>query len=142
MSDQDDAVIPDYAAPLIDAEAVVEIVTDCLVDGTPGPDAVVVEGIVHTYAFQPEKLAKHKLDVAGMLVRLPMEFRPVHMGGGGGWSFLNACNDANGEQWTGLHLTMEGLFVLGIAMGMVEWLLPKDMWSALPGGMPYVAVKV
>jgi hypothetical protein len=142
MSDQEDAVIPGYAAPLIDPARIDEIMRDCLAKDASAPDVIVVEGVVHNYAFQPAKLAEHKLDVAAMLVELPMEFRPVPMGGGGGWSFLNACNDRRGEQWTGMHLVMEGLFVLGIAMDLAAWLLPKDMWPALPGGMPYVAVKV
>lgn len=137
-----DAVIPTYAQPLIDAERVVEITRDCLAEDADDPSNIVVEGIVHNYALVLSKLNEHRIEVAGMLVRLPMQFRPAAMGGGGGWSFLNACNDSNGEQWTGVHLTMESLFVLGIGMGLAEWLLPKDMWSALPGGMPYVAVKV
>jgi hypothetical protein len=35
---------------------------------------------------------------------------------------------------------MEMLFCLGIGMGLAKWLLPKNMWSALPGGMPYVGI--
>jgi hypothetical protein len=143
MSDQEDAVIPGYATPLIDAARLDEIVRDCLVnEDAPGPDSVVIEGVVHTYAFQPAKLAEHRLEVVGMLVNLPIEFRPTEKGGGGGWSFLNACNDRRGEQWTGMHMAMENLFVLGIANGDAEWQLPRDVWSVLPGGMPYVAVKV
>ncbi len=61
---------------------------------------------------------------------------------GGGWSFLNACNRSDNMQWTGLHSTMEKLFMLGIAAGHVEWMpAQRDMWSAFPGGMPYVIVK-
>jgi len=55
-------------------------------------------------------------------------------------SFLNACQDRNGNQWTDLHQRMEQLFVLGQAAGFVSCLLPRDMWAALPGGMPYYVV--
>ena len=103
MSDQEDAVIPSYAKPLIDAARVDEIVRDCLVTEAPGPEDVVVDGVVHTFAFKADKLAEHRLEVVGMLVELPMQFRPAEMGGGGGWSFLNACNDRRGEQWTGMR---------------------------------------
>jgi hypothetical protein len=30
--------------------------------------------------------------------------------------------------------------VLGIATKQAEILLPREMWPALPGGMPYIAV--
>jgi hypothetical protein len=72
-----------------------------------------------------------------MLSDLPDEFQAS---GGGGWSFLNACMTKTGEQWTGMHPTMDKLFMLGIAAGKARWLMPRDMWSVLPGGMPYVSV--
>jgi hypothetical protein len=127
------------AEPLIDPNRVVEITLDCL-DESDSP--VIVQGIVNDYAFDPVKIVEHRDEVAQMLRNLPLEFRPTSVGGGGGWSFLNACQDANDEQWTGLHQTMEHLFVLGIAMGLAEWCGPKDIWAAFPGGVPYVAVKV
>jgi len=68
---------------------------------------------------------------------LPEQFKGS---AGGGWSFLNACDDKHGNQWTDLHLRMEQLFQLGIGIGKVKCLMPRAMWSALPGGMPYYAV--
>lgn len=76
-------------------------------------------------------------DIESMLAQLPAEFQTT---GGGGWSFLNACMDKGGGQWTGMHPTMDKLFMLGIAAGKARFLLPREMWGALPGGMPYVAV--
>lgn len=135
--------------PLIDAERVVEILRDCLFTSEEMPGdtevpegAVIVEGIIHPFGFHPGRLEKHSAEIATMLQALPMEFRDKEHGGGGGWSFLNACQDANDVQWTGLHQTMDALFVLGIGLGLAAWLLPRDMWSVLPGGMPYVVVKV
>jgi hypothetical protein len=91
-------------------------------------------------------MAKVKLDVTGheqdikdMLAELP---DPFHATKGGGWSFLEACNDWGGNQWTGLHMRMDQLFMLGIAAESASWLLPREYWSTLPGGMPYVVVKV
>jgi hypothetical protein len=134
---------------LIDAGRVVEILRDCLFTSEEMPgdtevpgDAVVVEGIVNTYGFQPQRLESHRDEITKMLQGLPWQFRPTNVGGDGGWSFLNACEDANGELWTGEHRTVEALLVLGIGLGLAEWLLPKEIWSALPGGMPYVVVKV
>ena len=59
---------------------------------------------------------------------------------GGGWSFLNMCVDKDGNQWTGFHEIVDKLLMLGIAIGKMSFLLPKQMWSILPGGMPYVVV--
>lgn len=79
-------------------------------------------------------------DIAEMLAQLPAEFQRAGAGGGGGWTFLKACLDKDGGQWTSLHSDMDKLFMLGIAAGQAQWLLPREMWSALPGGMPYVVV--
>jgi len=125
--------------PLIDASRVEEILIDCLPEKEEG---VFVEGILHNYMFAQEKLDEHRDEVKTMLQNLPKEFRLAEMGGGGGWSFLQACQDANNMQWTGLHRTMEHLFVLGIALDFAAWTLPRDMWGIFPGQMPYVVVKV
>jgi hypothetical protein len=125
------------AEPLISAKRVDEILIDCL--GGEDYD-IAVEGIINTYGFKGEKLEKYQDEVKQMLWNLPKPFLPVSVGGGGGWSFLNACQDANDVQWTGLHRSMEALLCLGIGMGLCEWSLPRELWSALPGGMPYVAV--
>ena len=55
----------------------------------------------------------------------------------GGWSFLALCMDKNGEIW-GEHESVEELICLGIAIGMVGYSTPREMWSILPGGMPYI----
>lgn len=151
--------MPDtYQEPLIDVEQLEAIVKDCLYNddeiGDPATEnvqlplsAVMVQGILHTYGFHPERLESHREEVTKMLQSLPLAFRPASVEvdgvqGGGGWSFLNACQDANDVQWTGMHLMMEQLFALGIGLGIAAWLMPREMWSAFPGGMPYVVVKV
>lgn len=60
----------------------------------------------------------------------------------GGWSFLNLCMDREGNQWTGSHQTMEQLMMLGMATGMVKILFPRDLWSILPGGVPYFTIVI
>ena len=93
-----------------------------------------VEGIMATMRLDT---TGREEEIGAMLSELPDEFQSKI---GGGWSFLNACMTRDGEQWTGLHSTMDKLFMLGIAAGKARWLLPRDMWEALPGGMPYVSV--
>jgi hypothetical protein len=98
---------------------------------------VMAEGITCTVWFSLTALKIYKNEIEEMLKDLPIEFQE---NGGGGMSFLNACNDKNGDQWTGLHQRMEQLFQLGIAIEKVKCLMPRDFWEMLPGGMPYYVV--
>lgn len=98
------------------------------------PDGESVEGVVIRINL---KTSGREVEIGELLSQLPDEF---HIDKGGGWSFLNACNDRDGEQWTGFHATMEKLLMLGIASGQARILLPREMWDVLPGGMPYFAV--
>src|SRR5260370_25055058 len=125
-------------AALLTAERVEELFRQCLAATAGQEDASTMQGIVNGAASRPEAIENHKEDIGRLLAELP---EPFQESGGGGWSFLNACNDRHGHQWTGLHTTMEHLFMLGLASGQVTELLPRDMWSALPGGMPYYLVK-
>jgi hypothetical protein len=121
------------------AENVVETLKSCLFEDAE-PDiskAVIVEGIMNKFGFDPERLKAKTADIVSMLEQLPTSFQK---NGGGGHSFLAACDRADGVQWTGLHKTMDELFVLGMAVGKVRLCLPRDMWKALSGGMPYYVV--
>ena len=119
-----------------------EIFLDCLYkDGEPHDDAIVVDGIVSRFGLNPDRLAKHAPKVRDVLLEMPMQFHPTADGGGDGWSFLQLCVDKNGEQWAE-HPTMEQLICLGIALKMVRYLLPREVWEALPGGVPYIAINV
>jgi len=118
-----------------------EIFLDSLYkEGENHDDAVVVNGIMITVGFHPGRLASHKEEVRELLSQLPDEFH-AEVPNAGGWSFLNACNNAEGELWTGEHRVMEQLFLLGEALDLVSCLLPREMWDVLPGGMPYYMVK-
>ena len=124
---------------VLTAQHVEAVFMDCLLkDGEDTSDHIVAEGIVRTVGFHPDRIEEHRQEIHDMLAELPDEFKTS---GGGGYSFLNACMDKHGNQWTGLHLTQEQLVQLGIAIGEVEYCLPRDMWVAFPGGMPYFIVK-
>lgn len=123
---------------ILTADRVNAIFTDCLFrDGEPTDPHVEAEGIVNSFGFHPDRLSSHKAEIGAMLRELP---DPFHADKGGGWTFLNACNDRHGRLWTGLHQTMEQLFVLGIATEQASYVMPREMWSILPGGMPYIVV--
>lgn len=101
-------------------------------------DAVRVEGILNSFAFNPARLEAHRTEVAGWLASLPRSFRENE---GGGMSFLNACYDDTDQHW-GEHRSMDALFVLGCGLGLAKCVLPREMWKVFPGGMPYYSIKV
>ena len=124
---------------MIDPKRVNEIFMDCLLrkDEEDTGNYVEVEGIMNNVRFHPDRLESHKSEIKAILDELPEQFRES---GGGGWSFLSACYDKHGNQWTGLHSIIEQLFLLGIGIDKVKCLFPREMWSALPGGMPYYSI--
>jgi hypothetical protein len=125
---------------VIDPSRVKVIFSDCIweSEGLIDPDKnIEVAGILHTFGFNKDKVEEHREEITKCLDQLPDEFKKS---GGGGWTFLNACNTKDGEQWTGLHLVMEQLFCLGMAIDLVKYTLPREMWSIFPGSMPYMII--
>lgn len=99
-------------------------------------EAILVKGIVTNVGFDPKKIAIHKPEIIELLDELPNEFKHEVSGG---YSFLKACVDKNGNHW-GEHRSMEQLFMLGMACKRVRCLFPRELWSMLPGGVPYYEV--
>ena len=97
---------------------------------------VAVEGVMANIGFNPDRLMAHKDDVKTMLSELPEAFFKES---GGGWSFLNACDTKDGVQWAE-HRNVDELLTLGLGLGLVSYLMPRDMWKMFPGGMPYFVV--
>ena len=87
--------------------------------------------------FNPEKVENHRQDIKDMLAQLPLAFRKED---GGGWSFLQMCNDEEGNQWTGVHKQMDALVCLGLAIDELRFCLPREMWKVFPDGIPYVQI--
>lgn len=99
-----------------------------------------VYGIKIEVDLHPDKCDKHREDIKDMLKQLPDEF---HKGKGNGWSFLNMCVRKDGVQWADVHITMDKLLCLGIAIDAVTYCIPnRDLWSVFPGNMPYICVNV
>lgn len=122
------------------AEKVRNIVTDSLYrseevpDGIPRADAVIVDGLVGKMGFHPQRLESHRAEVEAILREMSPDFFADH---GGGATFLNLCMDKNGDQW-GEHRNCNDLVVLAIGLRLAKYCLPREMWPALPGGMPYI----
>jgi len=124
---------------ILTSERVEKVFMSCLFkDGEDSSEHIVAEGIVRTIGFHPGRIEEHRQEIHDMLAELSDDFK---MSGGGGMSFLNACMDKHGNQWTGMHLRQEQLVQLGIAVGEVEYAASREMWRLFPGGMPYFVVK-
>lgn len=130
---------------MINPQNVDRIFKSCLflerevVDGKPQPEMIEANGILNKFGLHQGRVNRHKDEIIGFLRELPENFFKSK---GGGWSFLNLCTTKDGELWTGEHRVMEQLVCLGIAIGKVKYLFPKEVWSALPGGMPYVVIEI
>lgn len=96
-----------------------------------------VEGIRMNVGFHRGKLQKCKKNIVDLCSQVSDMFRRS-VGGGG--SFLNFCVDKDEQLWTGEHQTCEKLLMLGLAVGIIEFLAPRELWSIFPGGMPYMVV--
>ncbi len=105
-------------------------------EGEDTENHIIAEGVMVKVGFHPERLKEATPIIERMLNDLPNEFQSD---GSGGWSFLNACMDKNGNHWGG-HQDIDQLVCLGIASGKLKYLMPRKMWSAMPGGMPYLMV--
>ena len=122
----------------LNSETVREIFLDCLFKENENRDnAIMAAGITFSVGFNHTRLNKHREDIVQLLDNLKDEFKQDL---GGGYSFLEACFDKDGNHW-GEHRNVEELFLLGIAIDKVEYLLPRELWMALPGGVPYLVIK-
>lgn len=128
-------------ASTLNPDVVAGLFQSCLWnDVDDAADRVEVEGIAHHVALHRGRLEECRDSIVAMLAELPEAFRESSPEEG--TSFLAADRDRHGNCWTGHHSRMEQLFQLGIGIGKAKFLMPREMWSALPGGMPYVSISV
>lgn len=120
----------------IDAGRVEEILIHSLVSENDHVDGkklnddevIVVNGIINNYAFHKERLLSHKEEVLAFVENLDPELKD-------GISFLGLCVDKDGSQW-GEHRSCENLMCLAIGLGLMRYVLPRESWTFLPGGVP------
>lgn len=119
------------------ASSVSDLLRECLFkEGESQVNPVIAEGVLRKFGFHPGRIAENADKIRALLADLPDDFQADK---GGGMSFLNACMTKDGDQW-GEHINIDELVCLGVAIGAVKFGFPRDMWSILPGGMPYLCV--
>ncbi len=116
-------------------EKINKIFRDCLFNKIEEViDPLMIEGITINVVFNKKKIEDHREEIIDLVDNLHPTFKE-------GWTFLNMCLNKDNIQWTGSHNTMQELLLLGLAIEKIEYLLPKEMWSILPGGMPYIKIR-
>ena len=119
------------------SDKVREIFMDCLFrENESHDDYINIEGITMNIGLHPGRVESHKAEIEELLDELNPNFRKDV---GGGWSFLKWCTDKEGHQW-GEHRNGEELAILGMAIGKVKYLFPRNIWGALPGSVPYLMI--
>ena len=126
----------------LSTENVKQVLTTCLTrnipDFTQNPIAITetieVRGIVNSFTFDQQMLVKEKHHIEELLEDLPAVFKE-------GCSFMEMYTNRDGEQWTGVIKPLEELLALGIAVGKISFLVPREQWWSLSGGMPYIVIK-
>lgn len=107
-------------------------------DGLAPEGAIFVEGVMTTFGFHPDRLETHREEVRDWLSQLDDNFMKDK---GGGWSFTQVPFTKSGEQW-GEQRDAQNLLVLGEGLGLVKNQMPREIWEALPGGMPYYSINL
>lgn len=117
------------------ANNVQTIAKDCLFrDGEDTTNHLIGDAIIVTIGFHPERLEAHREDIKSMLDQLHPNFR---MSVKGGWTFLNMSTRADGTLWAE-QPTCGVLVALANALGLMKFCLPRELWAALPGNVPYI----
>lgn len=93
-----------------------------------------VRGIARNFMFDAEKIEKNREDIASLLSHTDPGF---HKDTGGGATFMRLSVDKSEKIW-GSQQTAEVLMCLAIAARYGSYCMPRDLWGALPGGVPYV----
>lgn len=122
----------------LNSKVVMDIFMDCMFRETPQPGTkfIGIEGIHDKIGFDPEKISLHKEEILDMLKYLPNDFNEDS---GEGQSLLKAPFTKDDIQW-GEQIDADRLMMLGMAIGKVKYLLPRNLWFILPGGVPYYCI--
>jgi hypothetical protein len=111
---------------------------DEIVNGKPVVDPVVTDLVSMTVGFHPQRLEQNRAAVVEIAKEVFSD--DFYEDRGGGHSFLQVPFDREGHHWCE-HRTAEQLVGLCVALDFAAYPLPKSLWAALPGGVPYIIVR-
>lgn len=106
---------------------------------------VTVDAVTRLFDFRLDRLKEHEPEIRAMLDRVDPKFK--ESGGHGAWyGFFNLTTYP--DSYESAHEVpawappghAEWLLALGLAIGKVRWLSPRETWKDLPNGLPYLVV--
>lgn len=100
-------------------------------------DSIIVDGVSGPQAFRKDILETHRTNVKMMLAELPPKYFTS-----GGATFNDLWDHSDGTRWTGTLSVMDMLLMLGLALGYVQYILPRDLWVTLPGRLPWLSINL
>ena len=122
---------------LISADRVHEIFMDCLFREDESRDSyLLAHGLTVAVGLHPDRTEGYADEIHEILLNLPEAFQENT---GGGYSFLYMTRDKE-DNLCMEQTTAQELLMLGLATGWASLPMPRVLWPALPGGVPYVMV--
>lgn len=122
---------------MITSKRIGEIFLECIAKEGDNPDEYIhTESVVRSIrdtTFHKGRLNNHQEEICALLAELACDFQ---MDEHASISFEFAKANRYGEFWTDKNTPVDQLFQLAIAVGKAHYLLPRDKWNLLPGGMP------
>lgn len=115
-----------------------QIIWDIYEDVIAGAGDLTVESGGEPIPLDKAKLESHQTEIARILLEQDPKF--FKHSEAGGYTFLQLPFDGKGNHWCEQPTALK-LCILGLGLGLVEYLLPREVWSALPGGVPYLAIE-
>ena len=125
---------------MLDAKEIHEVFMDCFyedeeidqaeLEGGEMTPLLKLEGCMVNVGFDPARVQKNQEKIEAFLNEVPNIFYT-------GANFTMLYMDKDGNHW-GEHKNCDELLILGLAIDRFHYLLPREVWKALPGGMPYI----
>lgn len=97
------------------------------------PGMIPARGVMLSVGFNPTMIDLRRNRIHEILTEINPSFKE-------GISFMDLPFDKDKNQW-GEQRNADQLLVLGIAIGELKILMPREMWPMLPGGMPILQYK-
>lgn len=107
-----------------------------------GVKFIFVESVASKVLFNPDRIAESREEIRSILRDMDSKFmKQTPEDDKSGYSFLAMPFDKDGVHWCE-QPTADLLVALGIACGFIEYLVPREAWPSLPGGVPYFVINI
>ena len=108
--------------------------------GDDGIGEVEVRGIDGIRRFHSDYLEENRKNIGDLLGRMQVPGRWLSKVYGKDFNFLEVAKQSPPYLYWELVVSMKMGYMLGLAIGRVREVAPREFWDTLPGGMPYYVV--